>query len=249
MCSFLYHFQGVLFSLSMFYLLACVDSEAQGYLPKLKVFLFETIPAFLKKVIGRFCGKRAVWLIERFFRYVFYEPNPIVQIIYFVLAGGGFYVYVAHGFIHLPNHRVSSYHIYIGSVLMLICYASYFAACWADPGILEKGNRGQLLKAVKRFKYDGILCEKKNNCRTCKFEKPARSKHCVVCNVCVEKMDHHCFWINNCTGLYNYRFFLVFIFLHAVICTYGSWLGYQILMSIVEKEKLVGATFSTNTGE
>lgn len=50
-------------------------------------------------------------------------------------------------------------------------------------------------------------------------------------------------------GLYNYRFFLGFIFLHAVIGTYGSILGYQILMGIVDKEKLLDATFYTKDGE
>lgn len=50
-------------------------------------------------------------------------------------------------------------------------------------------------------------------------------------------------------GLYNYRFFLGFISSHAVICTYGFILGYQILMGIVDKEKLSDATFYTKDGE
>ena len=62
-------------------------------------------------------------------------------------------------------------------------------------------------------------------------------------------MDHHCVWINQCVGLYNYRFFLSFIYLHAVLCTYGVYVGYQILMGIVDRDKLMDATFYTASGE
>mmetsp|Transcript_4958 Transcript_4958/g.6591 ORF Transcript_4958/g.6591 Transcript_4958/m.6591 type:complete len:81 (-) Transcript_4958:638-880(-) len=80
---------------------------------------------------------------------------------------------------------------------MVLCYASYFAACWVDPGVLtEDSKREDIIGAIKRFKYDGVMFEKKQKCRTCNFDKPARSKHCSCCNVCVQKMDHHCVWIN-----------------------------------------------------
>ena len=136
-------------------------------------------------------------MIERLIRYVCWEPNPIVQIIYFVCAFGGFYIYVTEAFAKLPNSRASAIHIYIGSFMMILCYASYFAACWVEPGNLtQDSKREDILAAIKRFKYDGVMFEKKTKCKTCKFDKPARSKHCSCCNMCVQKMDHHCVWIN-----------------------------------------------------
>jgi len=110
----------------------------------------------------------------------------MVQIVYFACAFGGFYVFVTEGFSLLPNPRVSDIHIYTGSLLMVVCYASYFAACWVDPGSLTQDtNRDEVLAGIKRFKYDGVMFEKKVKCKTCKFDKPARSKHCSCCNMCV----------------------------------------------------------------
>jgi len=55
------------------------------------------------------------------------------------------------------------------------------------------------------------LQEQLKDCKNCKVPKIVRSHHCQICGYCVFKMDHHCPWINNCVGLNNHRYFILFL--------------------------------------
>ena len=100
------------------------------------------------------------------------------------------------------------------------------------------------------YKYDEAMFKKDNECNSCKFVKPARSKHCTVCDVCVERFDHHCVWINNCVGRQNYKYFLSFVFMHIIICLYGGTAGLLIFYGEVLKKTQEGARFyNKKTGE
>lgn len=41
--------------------------------------------------------------------------------------------------------------------------------------------------------------------------KPERTHHCSICKTCIIKYDHHCPWLNQCVGLYNERYFVLFL--------------------------------------
>ncbi|TVU47982.1 hypothetical protein EJB05_07600 [Eragrostis curvula] len=53
-------------------------------------------------------------------------------------------------------------------------------------------------------------------CSLCEAEVLKNSKHCRVCDKCVDGFDHHCRWLNNCIGKRNYRGFF-FLMASAVI--------------------------------
>eukprot|EP00532_Pseudo-nitzschia_australis_P014227 CAMPEP_0168281090 /NCGR_PEP_ID=MMETSP0141_2-20121125/21515_1 /TAXON_ID=44445 /ORGANISM="Pseudo-nitzschia australis, Strain 10249 10 AB" /LENGTH=401 /DNA_ID=CAMNT_0008224459 /DNA_START=19 /DNA_END=1228 /DNA_ORIENTATION=- len=58
-------------------------------------------------------------------------------------------------------------------------------------------------------------------CRRCNSFKPKRAHHCSICKRCIVKMDHHCPWVNNCVGIGNHKYFLLFIFYTCVSCVYS----------------------------
>jgi hypothetical protein len=56
-------------------------------------------------------------------------------------------------------------------------------------------------------------------CPHCEIIMPRRTRHCSVCNKCVERFDHHCPWINNCVGKGNFAYFyfhILFVFLYVI---------------------------------
>lgn len=74
-------------------------------------------------------------------------------------------------------------------------------------------------------------------CASCEGFKAPRSHHCRKCGRCVLKMDHHCPWINNCTGYRNQTNFVLFLLfavlgsIHASVLQCTAVYYYYVLVS------------------
>ena len=98
-------------------------------------------------------------------------------------------------------------------------------AIFSDPGVL---TRAHLDASVLRYPNNGLIFFGRQ-CRTCQWQKPARSKHCSVCDRCVLRFDHHCIWINNCVGQNNYRWFVAYLVANIHMMAYGGYLCWRLL--------------------
>ena len=240
---------GGLLMISFLYCFVFVDEKGKGYMAMGKRLLYKKIPAACKSAIEKVPGgSTLVWFLERSQRYICFEANPAIQFFYLALAVGGYYLYVVYGFQHVPNSYLDEYHKYVAWPFMGACYWSYYKACGTNPGYLKDTERSTLERAAKRYPYDDIMFSSKAWCDTCAIPKPARSKHCALCNMCCEKFDHHCVWINNCVGLHNYKYFVLFLVLHLGICLYGLVVGYFCALHLIDEGDLWNKVFYDRQG-
>ncbi|XP_062210304.1 probable protein S-acyltransferase 22 isoform X1 [Phragmites australis] len=90
-------------------------------------------------------------------------------------------------------------------------------------------------------------------CSLCEAEVLKNSKHCRVCDKCVDGFDHHCRWLNNCIGKRNYKGFFV-LMASAVALLVMQWLSgvLVLILCIVKRGEFsrqivtkLGSSFST----
>ncbi|KAM5154398.1 palmitoyltransferase ZDHHC19-like [Callospermophilus lateralis] len=81
---------------------------------------------------------------------------------------------------------------------------------FSDPGILHRGAIEQDPDTIYMARVNGRLYHMPW-CPTCYFHRLPRTFHCERCDICVEELDHHCRWVNNCVGHRNIRLYLLLL--------------------------------------
>ncbi|KAM0724002.1 hypothetical protein Q7P37_000993 [Cladosporium fusiforme] len=152
-------------------------------------------------------------------QYLFFEKNPLVLILFLSILTASATLFLHHGAHRLPTALLIPSPI----LLALPCIFTYLSATHTAHRLTTE------TKHPHSYPYDHILYRPLQSCRTCAIPKPARSKHCSLCNICISKLDHHCPWVNNCLGQGNYRWFLLLLLSLSVLEFYGTFLAWYIL--------------------
>jgi palmitoyltransferase len=98
------------------------------------------------------------------------------------------------------------YYAYLAlGITDLICF---IIACFKSPGYIQSESSSLLVRFIQELSQQLESYQICPEC--CSYRKP-RSRHCQVCERCVEKFDHHCPWINNCVGARNLGVFYMFL--------------------------------------
>lgn len=136
----------------------------------------------------------------------------------------------------------------LGPILLVVgwgltCFVAFvffttpFLSVEQDPLLVVCAGNGLGLWLLFNILFNWVMCfatnpgvtptprdnpseEAMDSCRKCDSFKPARAHHCHVCRRCVLMMDHHCPWMANCIGFYNYRYFFLTLLYLTVGCAY-----------------------------
>eukprot|EP00347_Sterkiella_histriomuscorum_P014181 403361851 len=83
--------------------------------------------------------------------------------------------------------------------IVLFCMANiFFLVTWrTDPGYLQKSQKVSFLRLVEKFDPNML-------CPTCEVICTSESRHCYICNKCVERFDHH-YVDNDISQIYKQR--------------------------------------------
>lgn len=121
--------------------------------------------------------------------------------------------------------RLSAFHQLLVFFILASVASSFLLVTFMDPGYVTPEN---VDTAVHLFPDNHIIFFGRH-CTTCRLPRPARAKHCSVCNRCVVLFDHHCLWVNNCIGYRNYPWFMAFLVLNIAMMWYGAYLCWRAL--------------------
>lgn len=177
-------------------------------------------------------GRNTILQIEY---YCCERPNPTLQLLYLGILGITYYTIAKSSFKYIPGYYVGELHWYISLLAVGMGVLLFLLTSFSNPGTVDAENVSQYLSA---YPYDNMIYVEKE-CPTCKIKKPARSKHCGICNRCVARFDHHCGWMNNCIGEKNTRYFMAFLFWHLLLCLYGATVLGLIVAGQLKEHKII----------
>ena len=103
----------------------------------------------------------------------------------------------------------NTFPILITTILYIIQIINMLFGGFTDPGILPRQGKDFEYNPNNpnlKYRINGHILTI-NYCYSCSLFRPPRTSHCSSCDNCVERFDHHCFWLGTCIGKRNYRYF------------------------------------------
>ncbi|XP_067943996.1 palmitoyltransferase ZDHHC21-like isoform X2 [Watersipora subatra] len=98
------------------------------------------------------------------------------------------------------GHHINCY--YYG--LLVFCALNIYIRLY---NVVTIDNRPSSLPLDRKLAIHTTI----ETCEKCGELRPPESHHCKVCNVCILKRDHHCWFTGTCIGLHNQANFVILV--------------------------------------
>ncbi|RMX66132.1 hypothetical protein DD238_003433 [Peronospora effusa] len=157
-------------------------------------------------------------LLIRFQDYVFFERNPLVQILYFVAMGSCYYFYLREASPLLPNEYVAWYHKWLATFLFLVSNMLYLVMSVSDPGVIQRKN----MHKYKQYVHHPVMYPEGKYCRY----HGLNIAECVITVL----LDLTIIWFNGCVGEKNYKYFLVYLLVLLALCFEGFFVTSSVFL-------------------
>ena len=108
-------------------------------------------------------------------------------------------------FIMLMPYFDNTYFSILYLVISFLLFILFFILAFSDPGTLTNNKYKDVLDIIEQGELLEYYCPK------CLIKMDFRTKHCVICEKCIDDFDHHCFWVGNCIGKKNFSLFFDFL--------------------------------------
>lgn len=188
------------------------------------------------------CVQRAV---QTLLHQLFHTRHPAFLALHLLLQGLVYAEYTYEVFSYCRELEFSLPCLLLPYVLLSVNLVFFTLTCSANPGTITKTNVSLLLQV---YEFDDVMFPKNSRCSTCDLRKPARSKHCRVCDRCVHRFDHHCVWVNNCIGAWNTGYFLIYLLTLTASAATIAILSAAFLLRLVAVSNLYQETYLDDLG-
>ncbi|XP_029933684.1 palmitoyltransferase ZDHHC4 [Myripristis murdjan] len=207
---------------------------------------FTLLVNYISKVIAPITPKWlqsfSQWALHR----LFHQRSSMFICLHVLLEAAVYaeFTYEVFGYCREMDTTLSS--LAVPYVLLAIKTFFFYLCIKRDPGtVTKKRVAGQL----QIYPYDRRMFHPGVSCPTCQLIKPARSKHCRLCNRCVQRFDHHCVWVNNCIGAQNTHYFLLYLFTVCAMAGDIALLTGDMLLHAVLRSGLLRANYIDEQGQ
>ncbi len=205
-------------------------------------FVQVTLPNASWNRLSKICGAKVMKVLGHI-------KDRMFVLFYFSIVGGCWSIVFSQMYPWLlyESPGLSNIHAYIGIFVFVACFGAWALANNSRPGMIT----GRSFRRYDHYPYDNLLFQSNSKCQTTKLYKIPRSKYDrMKYDGIVPRYDHFCGWTHNTYGEENYRWFLLFLLNHVVMCFYGTYVSYLLFTNEIKEKRLMDLTFfDRQTGE